>query len=94
MSGYRINHGKVISQAEEIHTLSDELAWEISNLENLLGKLKSDWSGPASEEFQNQLLMLIADMKATKHDMTNVSDCIKNAANQIQREDENVTSSN
>lgn len=89
----RINYDKVVLQANEIRDLSSELSNEISNLENLLAQIKREWCGPASEEFQKQLLMLIADMKTTRYNMSSVSSTIKNVADKIQQED-NANSSN
>ena len=83
----RINYNNVMSQANDIKILSNDLGKEIANLENLLSQIKSEWCGPASEEFQKQLLMLIADMKTTKYNMTNVSSTIENTAMKIQEED-------
>lgn len=88
MAAYRINYSKVCSQAENILTLSYELNSEIQKLESVLAEVKREWVGPASKEYQNQLYMLIADMKNTKHKMSSVSSTIKNVAARIQREDE------
>ena len=88
MAVYRINYSKTIGQANEISSLADDMAREIQDLENLLATIKSQWRGPASEAFQGQLQMLIADMKTTKFDMSRVSATIKNTAAKIQQEDE------
>ncbi len=93
MARFRINHGKVIRQADEITDLSKQLNREITGLENLLARIKSEWYGPASEAFQQQLIMLIADMKTTRYNMSSVSSTIKNVANRIQREDERLAES-
>lgn len=70
--------------------LSRDLNSEIGKLENLLAQIKRDWYGPASDAFQKQLIMLIADMKTTKYNMSSVSSTIKNVANRIQKEDERL----
>lgn len=93
MAGYRINYNKVVSQANDIKDLSSDLGREITNLENLLAQIKREWYGPASDAFQKQLLMLVADMKTTKYNMSSVSSTIKNVANRIQKEDEEANSS-
>lgn len=90
MAGFRINYRRVISQANEINGLSNELNREIIQLENILADVKANWAGPASQAYQKQLLMLIADMKSTKFKMSSVSSTIKNVANRIQREDERL----
>ena len=89
----RINYNRVISQANDIKDLSNDLGREITDLENLLAKIKREWYGPASSAFQNQLLILIADMKTTKFNMSSVSSTIKNVANRIREEDEEANSS-
>ncbi len=87
MATYRINYSKTIEQANDIYDLSQDLGQEISKLENLLTQVKNNWSGPASDAYQKQLLMLIADMKTTKHSMSSLSTTIKNAARKIRDED-------
>lgn len=90
MAGFRINYPRVISQANSINNLSYELGREIQQLEGILADVKSNWTGPASQAYQKQLLMLIADMKSTKFKISSVSSTIKNVANRIQREDERL----
>lgn len=89
----RIDYSKVVSQANGIKDLSTDLGREISDLENLLAQIKREWYGPASDAFQKQLLMLIADMKTTKYNMSSVSSTIKNVAKRIREEDEEANSS-
>ena len=90
MAQFRINHSKVIRQADEMTDLSRQINSEIIRLENLLAQIKREWYGPASDAFQQQLIMLIADMKTTRYNMTSVSTSIKNVANRIQNEDERL----
>lgn len=90
MAKFRINHSKVIRQADEMNDLSRDLNAEILRLENLLSQIKREWYGPASDAFQQQLIMLIADMKTTRYNMSSVSSSIKNVANRIQSEDERL----
>lgn len=89
----RIDYSKVVSQANDIKDLSTDLGCEVSDLENLLAQIKREWYGPASDAFQKQLLMLIADMKTTKYNMSSVSSTIKNVAKRIREEDEEANSS-
>jgi len=93
MAKFRINYNKVISQANDISNLSRDMNTEIRKLEDLLSQIKREWYGPASDAFQKQLIMLIADMKTTKYNMSSVSSTIKNVANRIQREDERLAES-
>ena len=73
-----------------MRNLADDLAKEIARLEDLLAQIKRNWCGPASDAYQNQLIMLIADMKTTKYNITSVSTTIKNVADRIQSEDERL----
>lgn len=90
MATFRINYLQVVNKANDIRSLADDLNREIRTLENLLADVKNNWRGPASEAYQKQLLMLIADMKTTKFDMTSLSSTIKNTASKIQSEDERL----
>lgn len=80
----------MVNQANQMHDLSLELGSEITKMEDLLALIKSNWCGPASQVFQNQLVLLIADMRNTKNGMTSVSNQIKNVADKIQNEDERL----
>lgn len=93
MAEFRINYNKVISQANDISDLSRDMNTEIRKLEDLLSQINRTWYGPASNAFQKQLIMLIADMKTTKYSMSSVSSTIKNVANRIQREDQRLAES-
>ena len=93
MAKFRINYNKVISQANDISDLSRDMNTEIRKLEDLLSQIKREWYGPASDAFQKQLIMLIADMKTTKYNMSSVSSTIKNVANRIQQEDQRLAES-
>jgi len=88
LSGFRINYGQVIGQANTIRNLSGDLEREIKKLENILTNVRGNWKGPASQAFQRHLTILIADMKQTKYSMSSVSSTIKNVATTIHREDE------
>ena len=93
MATFRINYNKVISQANDISDLARDMNTEIRKFEDLLSQIKREWYGPASDAFQKQLFMLIADMKTTKYNMSSVSSTIKNVANRIQREDQRLAES-
>ena len=90
MAEFRINYERVVSQAEAMNELSLNLGREITKLEELLAQIKREWYGPAAEAYQEQLIMLIADMKSTKYGMSSVSSTIKNVATRIQTEDEKI----
>lgn len=86
----RINYNQAITQANDIKGLSTELNNEIASLESLLARVKNEWKGPASDEFQRRLQMMITDMKITRDDMASVSSSIKVEANRIQQEDDRI----
>ena len=88
MAGFRINYTQVVNQANTINNLSGDLDREIQKLDSILSSVRSNWRGPASTAFQNQLTLLIADLKKTKYSMSSVSSTIKNVATRIQQEDE------
>ena len=72
-----ITYNAVMAQANNISSLSGELSREIFQLEDVLTMVRRDWKGPASEAFQKQLVMLIADMKAIQSNMSSVSNNIR-----------------
>ncbi len=84
----RIDYSRTVGQANEIQELSDELDQEIEKLQRLWENVKRDWQGPASQAYQNQLLILIAEMKTTRFNMSSLSTSIKNAARRIRDEDQ------
>lgn len=90
MAEFRINYQRVISQANSMNNLSSDLGKEIQRLEEILTDAKANWVGPASQAYQKQLLLLIADMKSTKFKISSVSSTIKNVANRIQKEDKRL----
>lgn len=85
---FRINYFQVISQANTIKDLSDDLKTQISRLQALENEIKANWQGRASETLLNQIQILITDMNSTYNKIFNVSTTIKNVANRIHREDE------
>ena len=78
-----IDYSCAVAQADDINQLSNYLDKEILKLENLLARIRNEWKGPASDAFQNQLLMLIADMRTTRNQMSGVSSSIMDAANRL-----------
>ncbi len=90
MAKFRINYDKVISQADSIDDLADDLQRKIDELIDLQNLVRKEWVGPASSAFQKKLTTLISDMKSTKSDMGSVASKIKSTARSIQREDERL----
>lgn len=93
MARYRINHSRVIQQANQIYYLSNDLQTEISRLERILNTSREEWKGPAADEYRKQLSNLIIKMRRIKTKMYSVSQSIKTNANRIQREDNELAES-
>lgn len=64
-------------QADKLDVLSKDLEAKISSLEALRVRIKGEWCGPASEEYQNQLSRLIADMSITKQGLNEAVNTIR-----------------
>lgn len=87
MAKYRINYTTVISQANSVKSLANDLNVEIKKMRSLLERIKTEWKGPASEMYQKKLESLITKMEGTKSRMNSLSSNIKTVANNIQRAD-------
>lgn len=85
---YRINHSKVVSQADSIRDDADQLNAQIRLLNQLEQECRLCWKGDAADAFLLKLNQLKADMTRTKNQMTNLASTIKYCADRIQREDE------
>lgn len=88
MAEFRINYESAVAQASEMSGLARDLGDRIAALEDLLDRVRCEWQGPESDACQKQLIMLIADMKTTRYNMSSVSTTIRNVADRIRREDE------
>lgn len=88
MATYRINYSQVISQANAIEDLADDLRRKVSDLSELQVYIRKEWVGMASSAFQTKLSELISDMQRTKSDMESVASTIKTVARRIQEADE------
>ncbi|MBR2944724.1 MAG: WXG100 family type VII secretion target [Clostridia bacterium] len=77
------DYSKAISQVEQIHNLESDLDCKILSLEILRDKMKNEWRGPASEEFQNRLSKIISDIQKTKQSMSDVSNAMERAAKNL-----------
>lgn len=85
---YRINHSKVISQADSIRDDADQLNVQIRLLNQLEQECRLCWKGDAADAFLSKLNQLKAEMTRTKNQMSNLASTIKYCADRIQREDE------
>ena len=90
MADFRIDYDKVISQANTICSLADELSRQIRKLEDLRTVMNNGWEGPASSVFRQKLNSLIAEMESTYSSMNSVASTIKTTAKRIKREDERL----
>lgn len=85
---YRINHSKVISQANSIGDNADQLNAQIKLLNQLEQECRACWKGEAADAFISKLSQLRNEMTRTKTQMTNLASTIKYCADRIQREDQ------
>lgn len=84
---YRINHSKVISQANAVASDADEFSNLIKLIEKMELDCKSVWKGQAADAFIAKLSTLRAEMNRTKKQMSSLASTIKYCADRIQRED-------
>ena len=85
---YRINHSKVISQANAISSYATDLGKQIKALEQLEQDCKTVWKGQAADAFIAKLRDLHTEMTRTKTQISSLASTIKYCADRIQREDE------
>ena len=90
MAQFRINYDKVISQADSMENLADDLQRRINELSNMQALARKEWVGPASTAFQKKLSALIDEMRGTQSDISSVASRIKKTARSIQQEDERL----
>lgn len=86
MDVIEIDCDKAIRQSEDLKHLSRQLSNEIIELENCYLRMKNEWRGPASEEFQRKLLQLIENMKMTRDTLQNTGYSVRSVANYYQNQ--------
>lgn len=84
---YRINHAKVISQANEICENADQLSAQIRILNQLEQECRVCWKGEAADAFIANLNQLKSEMTRTRTQITDLASTVKYCADRIQRED-------
>lgn len=84
---YRINHAKVISQANSVNDCASQLSAQIKALEQLEQDCRQVWKGDAANAFLTKLQGLRSEMNRTKSQIANLSATIKYCADKIQKED-------
>lgn len=85
---FRINYVKVISQANEISSLADELKSQATALNSQIAEVKSIWEGDAASETLKQMEKMRASILANAQKMDSLASTIRSIALMIQREDE------
>ena len=83
-----IKYNKIRSNANTVSNLSSDIKKQITKLNQLYSKVKSEWKGPAADEFLKHLNRLILELTTTRDAMTKVSSTITSTANKMQREEE------
>lgn len=88
MAIMRINYSKVISQANQIQELSNDLTNQINSLNKMESEVRANWKGQASETFLKKIDELRSNMSKTQQKMSKLSSTIKTVATNIKKEDE------
>lgn len=65
----------------DIQTLSDKVKEEMLDIDTLLSSVRSNWCGPASNEFQKQLQLLQNELSLTSRKMNSISQALMAEAN-------------
>ena len=86
--GYRINHSKVISQANSIADNASELSKQANQLMAMEQSIRSAWKGQASDAFLARVSALREEVNTARSQMANLASTIKTCADRIKREDE------
>jgi WXG100 family type VII secretion target len=86
----RINHARVVSQANSIIENANELSRQINQLTNIEQQIRSAWRGRTCDTFLARLVALRSEMNTTRQQMTNLATTIRNNADRIRREDEDA----
>ena len=85
---YRINHSKVISQANSIANDATKLSAQIKMLEQIERDCRAAWKGEAADAFVAKLSTLRNEMNVTKNQMSTLASTIKTCADRIRRADQ------
>ena len=71
MVRFRINHARVISQANVIRTNADDLAAQLKLLQQMEQDCRAAWQGPAGETFRGKLAELHSEMTVPRSSWRN-----------------------
>ena len=85
---FRIDHARVISQADVIRKNADGLAAQLKLLQQMELDCGAAWQGPAGETFQGKLAELRSEMTRTQKQLAQLAETITTCADRIQQEDQ------
>ena len=88
MVKFRIDHARVISQANVIQKNADVLAAQLKLLKQMELDCGAAWQGPAGETFQGKLAELRSEMTRTQKQLAQLAETITTCADRIQQEDQ------
>ena len=88
MVRFRINHARVISQANVIRKNADDLASQLQLLQQMEQDCRAAWQGPAGETFRGKLAELHSEMTRTQKQLAQLAETITTCADRIQQEDQ------
>ena len=86
--GYRINHAKVISQANSIADCASRLLEQSNQLSFMEQSIRSAWKGQASDAFFSRVSILRGEVNTARQQIATLASTIKYCADRIQREDD------
>ena len=76
MVRFRINHARVISQANVIRKNADDLAAQLKLLQQMEQDCRAAWQGPAGETFRGKLAELHSEMTRTQKQLAQLAETI------------------
>ena len=86
--GYRINHSKVVSQANTIADCASRLSQQVNQLSIMEQSIRSAWKGQASDAFFSRASALRGEVNTARQQIAILASTIKYCADRVQREDE------
>ena len=86
--GYRINHSKVVSQANTIADCASRLSEQANQLSFMEQSIRSAWKGQASDVFFSRVSSIRGEVNTARQQIATLASTIKYCADRIQREDD------
>lgn len=87
---FRINHASVISQANTIADLANDLQTQINRLNVTEQNLRAGWCGRAADVFFSRIAEQRTTLNTQRQHMEMLATTIRDTANSIQRADEDA----